>query len=133
MHIAERDRVTKKVRDALTYVDELARDDRLRSDVGSAVGHGIAAADRARKGSGLAGVGDRLMSDAKLRKNVRALMHDLDNAADRLRHRRSRRLRNRILLFGLAGGTAVLIGSRLPRWLSGGDASSRQTVSTVSG
>ena len=129
MHIAERDRVTKKVRDAFTYMDELARDERLRSDVSSAVGHGVAAADRARKGSGLSGVGDRLMSDAKLRKNLRALLHDVESAAGRMRHRRVRRIRNKVMLFGVAGGTAVLVGSRLPRWMSSGQAPRRQTAS----
>ena len=110
---------TKKVRDAVAYVDELIRDERLRSDVRSAVGHGLVAADRVRKGSGLAGMGDRLVSDAKVRNSLRALLEDLDSVGERVRRKQTHKLRNTLFVLGV-GGTLVAIAPRAGRWAANG-------------
>ena len=110
-------RERKKLKEAVGYLDELIRDEQLRSDVRAAVRHGRVAADRVRKGSGLTGVGDRLVTDAKLRKNVRALFEDLDSAGEHVRRKSSHKVRNTFVILGL-GGAAVVVAPRARRWAS---------------
>jgi uncharacterized membrane protein len=108
----------RKLKDAIAHVEELVRDEHLRSDVRAAIRHGMVAADRVRKGSGLTGLGDRLVSDVKLRKSFGALLKDLESAGEHVRRKRSHRLRNTLLLLGLGGAVAV-VAPRARRWTSG--------------
>lgn len=117
MGTRKRRRLNRQAKDALVYLDELIRDERLRANIASAAGHGLVAADRIRRGSGLAGAGDRIESDTKLRKNLKALLHDLDEAGDRVQRRPRHRLRNALLVLG-AGGTAVAVASYAKRLLA---------------
>jgi uncharacterized membrane protein len=118
MFTRDRDRVSSTLRDTLNYLDDLARDKQLRSDLGSAVGHGIVAFQRARTGSGLSGLGDKVAGDRKLRKNLQALSHDLDSAGTRVRRSGTHRLRNTLLVLAL-GGTVAAVAPRLLRVFSG--------------
>jgi uncharacterized NAD-dependent epimerase/dehydratase family protein len=112
---------TNKVKDALiqaaSYGDELARDGRLRSDIRSAVGHGVAVTDRVRQDVSAARITSRLARDRKLRRNLRALLDDLESATERVQRRRSHRVRNMLLLLG---GTGVVVAA-VPdtrRWIA---------------
>ena len=107
----------KKVRHALEQVDELLRDEDLRANLRQAAKHGTETANRVRKSSGLSGVGDRIASDARLRKNLRALLVDLDRASERVRPRPKHRLRNSALVLASATG-AVALMRRVRRWAS---------------
>ena len=111
----------EKVKDALgeavTYTDELIRDERLRSHARSAVDHGAAATDRLRQNIGPGNITSRLAADKKLRKNLRALLDDLDRASERVRRRRSHRVRNALLI--VAGtGAAVAVVPNARRWVA---------------
>ena len=111
----------EKVKDALaevvTYTDELVRDERLRSHVRSAVDHGAAATGRLRHDIGAGNVTSRLAADKKLRKNLRALLDDIDRAGDRLRRKRTHRVRNALLI--VAGtGAAVAVVPNARRWVA---------------
>jgi uncharacterized membrane protein len=119
----------KKVRQALAYADELLHDAEFRDDVRSAAAHGSKTAKRVRKGSGLTGVGDRLANDERLRKNLRALLHDLDRASERARRKSTHRLRNTAILLGSAAG-AVAAAPRVRRWATAPhfDATLEQTI-----
>src|SRR5262245_52118474 len=92
------DKVKAAVRDAVSYADELAADERLRSDLRGAMGHGVEARDRIRKDLAGGNVASRLANDRKLRRKLRAMLDDLDSASDRVRRRKSHRLRNALLV-----------------------------------
>src|SRR5690242_13630044 len=105
----------KKARHALEQADELLRDEEFRANVRRAAKHGSETAQRVRKGSGLAGAGDRIAHDERLRKNLRALLVDLDRAGERVRRRPRHRLRS--LVLGLVSGTgAIVLGRRALNW-----------------
>ena len=62
----------------------------------------------------------RLAEDKKLRKNVRAMLDDLDNAGERLRRKETHRLRNIVLaLAGIAA--AVVAVPKVRAWIGGED------------
>jgi hypothetical protein len=117
MNARKRRHLKNRTKTTFVYLDELMRDERLRTNIASAVGHGMVAAERIRKGSGLRGAGDRIVSDPKLRKNVRALLHDLEEAGERVQRKPTHKLRNLVLVLGV-GGAAVSIASYGKRMLS---------------
>jgi hypothetical protein len=110
-----------KVRDALkaaaSYTYVMVHDERLRSDMQSAVGHGAIANDRMRQDSGLSGVSARLATDRKLRKNLRSMLHDLDSASRRVRRKRDHRVRNALLILG-GSGVALAAVPNARRWVA---------------
>jgi hypothetical protein len=112
---------TEKVKNALgeaiSYTDELIRDERLRAHVRAAVGHGAQATGRVRGDFEAGNVASRLAADKKLRKNIRALLDDLDSAGDRLRRKRRHRARNAVLI--VAGtGAAIAVIPNVRRWIA---------------
>lgn len=110
------EKVKATLRDAVSYTDELIRDERLRSHVRSAVDHGAVATDRVRADIGAGNIASRLAADKKLRKNLRALLDDLDRAGGRVRRRRTHRVRNALLI--VAGtGAAVAVVPNTRRWV----------------
>ena len=115
-------RETKKTKakevlgDAIAYADDLVHDEKLRSNLQSALGHGLAASRRLHEDSGVAGLAERIESDRKLRKSVRAMLDDLDHAAERARRRTSHRLRNTLLVLG-GGGMILAVVPRARRWI----------------
>jgi hypothetical protein len=116
------ERVRAALKEALSYTDELLRDERLRADVRSAVGHGVVATDRAREASGLSGLTARLAADKELRRNLRSLLDDVDSVGERVRRKTSHRLRNALIVIGGSGAILAAVPSarrwatsRLPR------------------
>jgi hypothetical protein len=100
------DKAKDAVRDAVSYADEVLRDERLRADLRAAIGHGTRAGERVRKDIDAGSITTRLAADKKLRKNLRALLDDLDSAGERVRRRSSHRFRNFVLF--IAGAAAVV-------------------------
>jgi signal transduction protein with GAF and PtsI domain len=112
----------EKVKDvlgeAVSYTDDVMHDRRLRSSIRSAVDNGVAARDRVRNDVGAARMTSRLLTDKKLRKNLRELIDDIDRVGERMRRRRSHRVRNAMLI--VAGtGAAVAVVSPARRWVAG--------------
>jgi hypothetical protein len=111
------DRVKELVKGAAAYTDELVRDERLRSDLRSALGHAVVATKRVGEDSGLSGFAARLESDRKLRNDLRSLLDDLDSAGRRVRRKRGHGVRNTLLIIGGAGVTLAAIPNTR-RWVA---------------
>jgi hypothetical protein len=109
------ERVKEALKAASSYTDVMVHDERLRSDMRSAVGHGAIATDRMRQDSGLSGLGARLATDRKLHKNLRSMLHDLDSAGRRVRRKRDHRVRNALLIIG-GSGVALAAVPNARRW-----------------
>ena len=108
------DKAKKTLREVVSYADEIVRDERLRADIRAAAGHGAKASERVKKDVDAAGITSRLATDRKLRTNLRAMLDDLDNASDRVRRKKSHRIRNVLLmLMGVAAALVVVPKVRL--------------------
>lgn len=112
------DKVRAALRDAVSYADEVAGDERLRDDLRAAMGHGLEARDRIRRDVADGSIATRLTNDRKLRRTVRAMIEDLDSATDRVRRRKRHRLRNGLLVLGGIGVVAAVVPN-LRRWIGG--------------
>lgn len=104
------------LRHALTYADAVARDDRLRADVRSAISHGQATAKELLTDVRASRLPMRLVWDDDLRDGVRALLDDLDHAASRARRKSHPRVRKLLMLTG-AAGLAAAATPRVRRWV----------------
>jgi len=111
------DKAKGTLRGAVSFADEIIRDERLRADILAAVGHGSEAGDRIRKDIEDAGITRRLAEDKKLRMKLRATLDDLESANERLRRRRSHRFRNFVLILGGVGLVAAFAPT-VRRWLT---------------
>jgi hypothetical protein len=111
------DKVKEALQAAASYADDVLRDTRLQSDVRSAIDHGAIAADRVQKDGDLSPLVGRLMHDKKLRKHLRALLEDLESAGDRIRRKKTHRVRNMLLLAGV-GGVALAVVPDTRRWIA---------------
>ena len=109
------DKARKTLRNVVSYVEDVTGDERLRADVRDAAIHGAKASEQVRKDLDGDGITSRLADDRKLRKNLRAMLDDLDSAADRVRGKKRHRTRNILVLFGAIA--AAFLVARL--WLSG--------------
>ena len=101
------DKAKRTMRDVVEYAQKVARDERLRADVSAALAHGSKASDQLKKDIQAGGTYSRLAADKKLRKNLRAMLDDLDAASNRVRIQRSHRIRNFLLM--LAGVVAAAL------------------------
>ena len=101
------DKARHALRDAFAYADEIVRDERLRADIRAAVGHGTKASDRLKEEIDAGGISARLTSDRKLRKNLRAMLDDLDSAGQRMRRKKGHRARSVLLVIAGAGAAVV--------------------------
>jgi hypothetical protein len=111
------DKARETVRDVMSYADEVMRDERLRADIRAAVGHGAKASDRVKRDIDAGGISTRLAADRKLRRNLRALIDDLDNVNERMRRKKSHRARNVVLIVASAGAVLAVIPN-IRRWLA---------------
>lgn len=111
------DMAKETLRDVISYADEVIRDERLRSDIRAAVGHGAKASERVKNDIESDGITTRLATDRKLRKHVRALLDDLDSASDRMRRKQGHRTRN-VLLIGASAIAAIAAIVNVRRWLA---------------
>lgn len=112
------DKAKGTLREAVSYADEIIRDERLRTDILAAIGHGSEAGDRIRKDIDDAGIAKRLAADKKLRKKLRQTLDDLDSAGERLRRTERHRVRNVVLIVAGAGAVAAMAPT-VRRWLTG--------------
>ena len=110
------DKAKNTLRDVVSYAQEVARDERLRADMRAALDHGTKASLRVKKDLELGGISTRLATDKKLRKHLRAMLDDLDDAGNRMR-RKSHRARN-ALLIAVGAVTAALAFPRVQPWLT---------------
>lgn len=126
-----RNRTTKVRENVATGAEvtaELARDEKFRQRLLSALGHAEAARQRAARNVGLVATGARLVADSELRRELRDAIEDLRQASARIQKKRSHRVRNVLLMSAAAGGAlaAVLPQSRrwiarsVPTWIGGG-------------
>ncbi|MET0560593.1 MAG: hypothetical protein ABW012_03090 [Gaiellaceae bacterium] len=104
------------MRDMVEYVQEVARDERLRADVRAALAHGSKAGDQLKKEIQAGGTYSTLAANKKLRKNLRAMLNDLDDAGNRMRRGRRHRARNAVLV--VTGAVAAALAfPRVRPWL----------------
>jgi hypothetical protein len=111
------DKAKEILREVVSYADEVVRDERLRADIQAAVGHGSRAGDRVQRDIDAGGITTRLAADKKLRKNLRALLDDLDSASERMRRKKGHRVRNALLIAGSAGAVLAAVPNAR-RWLA---------------
>ena len=114
---SQMDKAKRTLQDIVRNAQQVAGNERLRADVGAALAHGSKATDQLRKDiQAGGGIYSRLAADKKLRKNLRAMLDDLDAASDRVR-RKSHRLRNFVLMLaGLAAAALAL--PKIRPWLT---------------
>ena len=115
-------------RDIVEYAQEVVQDERLRADVGAALAHGSKASEQLKKDIEAGGIHSKLAADKKILKNLRAMLHDLDAASNRVRRKKSHRIRNVApMLSGLERQPAPAVPKIRP-WL----AERRETFGTES-
>ena len=111
------EKAKRTTQDVVSYLQEIVRDERLRADMRTAIDHGAQASNRVKKVIEADGMTTRLAADRKLRKNLRAMLDDLDDAGDRLRRKKTHRVRNALVM--LAGGVAALLAvPKIRPWLT---------------
>jgi hypothetical protein len=111
------DKAKEILREVVSYADEVVRDERLRADIQAAVGHGSKASNRVKRDIDAGGITTRLAADKKLRKNLRALLDDLDSASERMLRKKGHRVRNALLIIGSAGAVLAAVPNAR-RWLA---------------
>ena len=110
------DKAKRTMRDMVEYAQEVARDERLRADVRAALAHGSKAGDQLKKEIQAGGTYSTLTANKKLRKNLRAMLDDLDDAGNRMRRGRRHRARNAVLV--VTGAVAAALAfPRVRPWL----------------
>ena len=114
---SQTDKVKEILREVVSYADQVVRDERLRADIHAAVGHGSKASDRVKRDIDAGGITTRLATDKELRKNLRALLDDLDSASERMRRKKGHRLRNALLIVASAGAVLAAVPNAR-RWLA---------------
>jgi hypothetical protein len=121
------DKAKRTIRDVAKYAQEVAQDERLRADLSAALANGSKASERVKKDVEAGGIYRRLADDKKLRRNIRAMLDDLDSAGDRLRQNQSHRVRNVLLV--LAGVVAAAAAwPKLRTWVASDDRESAPVV-----
>lgn len=109
------------------FVNQLAKDEKLRQRLLAAVGAGLAARQRARKQLGLEGMATRLATDPVLRAELVDAISQLQKARARMR-KKSKGHKTRNLMLVLAGGGLVVVA--VPKLRNGliGKLSGRHSV-----
>jgi uncharacterized membrane protein len=110
----------------------LARDQKFRKQLLSALGHGAKAKRRAAKRVGFLAAATRLANDKQLRRELDTMRKNLDGAWSRVERKqhRSHKLRNTVLVLG--GGAAATAGAlRLRDKLTGHQSVNGNAISTI--
>jgi uncharacterized membrane protein len=102
---------------ATELATRLAKDRKFRKELASALGHGVLARRRAKRRIGFTAAMARLSGDQKIRREVQAMVKNLDKAWTRFEKKRSHRLRNTLIAVGTGGAAAAALPAR--KWLSG--------------
>jgi uncharacterized membrane protein len=92
---------------AADFATALAKDRIFRKELLSAVSHGAIARRRAVRRIGFVAAVARLSADPKLRKELRKMTRNLENAWGRVEKKRSHKVRNSLLVAAGVGGVAV--------------------------
>jgi uncharacterized membrane protein len=87
----------------------LAKDKKFRQELMSALGHGVGARRRAARQIGLTALVSRIAADKELRRQLRQMARNAQNAWTRVEKRRSHRLRNSLILVGAGGAAAAAV------------------------
>jgi uncharacterized membrane protein len=95
---------------------ELAADRKFRKQLVSALGHGFAAQQRARRQVGALAAVRGLASDEQLRDELRQMTEELGAMKTRFEKKRTHRLRN-LLLILLGAGGATVAAMPMRRWI----------------
>ena len=109
-------RARRTIRDVVEYAQDAARDERLRADMRAALEHGSKVSEQLKNDLQAGDIYARLAEDKKLRKNLRAMLEDLDDAKGRIRQGRTHRLRNALLVIAGAVGAALAF-PRVRPWI----------------
>jgi hypothetical protein len=105
------------LRDVVTYADEVLRDERLRADIRTAVAHGSKASHRVKRGIAADGITTHLVSDKRLRKDLRGLLDGLESASARIHRTKDHRARNVLVVVASAGAVLAAIPN-VRHWLA---------------
>jgi uncharacterized membrane protein len=92
---------------AAEFATALAKDKKFRKELTSAITHGTIARRRAAKKIGLLATVSRITGDPKLKREVSKLVDSLDKAWARVEKKRSHKLRNTLIIGGVAGAAAA--------------------------
>jgi uncharacterized membrane protein len=128
---------TAKLKDSAASASEfaasLAKDKKFRKELLSAISHGTIAQRRAARKIGFYAAMLRLTNDPKIRREVNRMVGSLDKALGRVEKKKSHKLRNTLLLGGVAGGIAAAMSKSQVREktvgvFSGGTAKVARTI-----
>ena len=98
---------------ATDYATALAKDQKFRKELLSAMRHGTIARRRAASRLGFLAAVTRLATDVKLKNELLKMTKNLDRALSRVEKKRSHKLRNTIFVtVGVGGAVAVALKSR---------------------
>jgi uncharacterized membrane protein len=97
---------------ATEFASALAKDMKFRRELISAISHGTRAKRRAARKIGFFPAITRLSSDPKLRRELRTMVDSLDKVWSRVEKKRSHKLRNFLIVFGVGGAAAAAAASR---------------------
>jgi uncharacterized membrane protein len=92
---------------AADFATALAKDRKFRQELLSAISHGAIARRRAVRRIGFVAAVARLSADPKLRKELRKMTRNLENAWGRVEKKRSHKVRNSLLVAAGVGGVAA--------------------------
>jgi uncharacterized membrane protein len=92
---------------ATEFASALVKDKKFRKELLSAVSHGTLAQRQAARRIGFFAAMMRLGHDQKLRRELNKMVSSLDKAWARVEKKRSHKLRNTLILGGVAGGVAA--------------------------
>ena len=92
-----------------SYGGDVLEDDKARRRLLTAVTAGLAARQRAKRQTGLAGLLRRLAEDPVLRANAVTMLGSLQQTRQRVERRRSHKIRNVLLLLGGAGAATAVV------------------------
>jgi uncharacterized membrane protein len=97
---------------ATEFASALAKDKKFRRELISAISHGTRAKRRVARKIGFFAAITRLSSDPKLRRELRKMVDSLDVVWSRVEKKRSHKLRNFLIVFGVGGAAAAAAASR---------------------
>jgi uncharacterized membrane protein len=92
-----------------SYGGDVLEDDKARRRLLTAVTAGLAARQRAKRQTGLAGLLRRLAEDPVLRANAVTMLVSLQQTRQRVERRRSHKIRNMLLVLGGAGAATGVV------------------------
>jgi uncharacterized membrane protein len=117
-----RDVLKENATSAAEFATALAKDRKFRRELAAAVTHGTIARRRAARKIGLLATVSRMTGDPKLRRELNKVVRSLDKAWARVERKRSHKLRNTLIVGGVAGAAAAA-AVPIRKWRSNSDGS----------